>query len=315
MHDQSHPPRPALAPCHRHRLLRRRRSPPSRTPPPSDPRHARSHDDETIVVTGVRRDVDDMLGGVSVVDGAELAQRDPPEHRRDARQAARGQRDELRPRRLAPDPARARRRPHPHPDRRHRQPRSVVIERRPCRRDQPADRRPHRDLARPVGLAVRVGGDRRGGQRHRFAHPAPRPGAPGARRRPVRLWQRRQRALGQSRGRCPARRGLRAPRRRQLGEERRIAHRRLHPVEAAARGSARQRRPRDPRARRPQGRPAQQRRQVGRSRGRDRLCEGRAQRRRVGHAPHRALRRPDPLLARPRGRGRGAAARRRADAL
>ncbi len=44
------------------------------TPPPQgDPRHARSHDDETIVVTGVRRDVDDTLGGVSVVDGAELA--------------------------------------------------------------------------------------------------------------------------------------------------------------------------------------------------------------------------------------------------
>ena len=42
-------------------------------PPPSDPRHARSHDDETIVVTGVRRDVDDVLGGVSVVEGAELA--------------------------------------------------------------------------------------------------------------------------------------------------------------------------------------------------------------------------------------------------
>ncbi len=42
-------------------------------PPQADPRHARSHDDETIVVTGVRRDIDDVLGGVSVVDGAELA--------------------------------------------------------------------------------------------------------------------------------------------------------------------------------------------------------------------------------------------------
>ena len=41
--------------------------------PPADPRHARSHDDETIVVTGVRRDLDDVLGGVSVVEGAELA--------------------------------------------------------------------------------------------------------------------------------------------------------------------------------------------------------------------------------------------------
>ena len=41
--------------------------------PPADPRHARSHDDETIVVTGVRREVGDVLGGVSVVEGAELA--------------------------------------------------------------------------------------------------------------------------------------------------------------------------------------------------------------------------------------------------
>ena len=42
-------------------------------PPQADPRHARSHDDETIVVTGIRRDADDTLGGVSVVEGAELA--------------------------------------------------------------------------------------------------------------------------------------------------------------------------------------------------------------------------------------------------
>ena len=44
------------------------------TPAPADPRHARSHDDETIVVTGVRREANDVLGGVSVVSGAELAQ-------------------------------------------------------------------------------------------------------------------------------------------------------------------------------------------------------------------------------------------------
>jgi len=45
----------------------------AQTAPQDDQRHARSHDDETIVVTGVRRDVNDVLGGVSVVDGAELA--------------------------------------------------------------------------------------------------------------------------------------------------------------------------------------------------------------------------------------------------
>jgi len=41
-------------------------------PPPQDSRHARSHGDE-IVVTGVRREASDVLGGVSVVQGAELA--------------------------------------------------------------------------------------------------------------------------------------------------------------------------------------------------------------------------------------------------
>ena len=46
---------------------------PAPAPPQADTRHARSHDDETIVVTGVRRDADDVLGGVSVVEGAELA--------------------------------------------------------------------------------------------------------------------------------------------------------------------------------------------------------------------------------------------------
>ena len=67
-----HPPRPALAPRHR-RSSRPPATLAAQPPaPPSDPRHARSHDDETIVVTGVRRDVDDVLGGVSVVDGAEL---------------------------------------------------------------------------------------------------------------------------------------------------------------------------------------------------------------------------------------------------
>jgi len=49
------------------------RAPSSLDPRPSDPRHARSHDDETIVVTGVRREVNDVLGGVSVLNGAELA--------------------------------------------------------------------------------------------------------------------------------------------------------------------------------------------------------------------------------------------------
>ena len=42
-------------------------------PPQGDTRHLPSHDDEAIVVTGIRRDADDVLGGVSVVDGAELA--------------------------------------------------------------------------------------------------------------------------------------------------------------------------------------------------------------------------------------------------
>ena len=42
-------------------------------PRQGDTRHLPSHDDEAIVVTGIRRDADDVLGGVSVVDGAELA--------------------------------------------------------------------------------------------------------------------------------------------------------------------------------------------------------------------------------------------------
>ncbi len=46
---------------------------PAPPPAPSDPRHARAHEDATIVVTGVRREASDVLGGVSVVDGAELA--------------------------------------------------------------------------------------------------------------------------------------------------------------------------------------------------------------------------------------------------
>ena len=75
MISTQHPPRPCV-----------RFSPPPSSPPPAtspprpppappqaDPRHARSHDDETIVVTGIRRDADDALGGVSVVEGAELA--------------------------------------------------------------------------------------------------------------------------------------------------------------------------------------------------------------------------------------------------
>jgi iron complex outermembrane receptor protein len=41
--------------------------------PQDDLRHARSHANETIIVTGVRRDVNDVLGGVSVLGGAELA--------------------------------------------------------------------------------------------------------------------------------------------------------------------------------------------------------------------------------------------------
>lgn len=42
-------------------------------PIPQRERHARSHEGETIVVTGVRREATDVLGGVSVIDGAELA--------------------------------------------------------------------------------------------------------------------------------------------------------------------------------------------------------------------------------------------------
>ena len=70
-------------------------------------------------------------------------------------------------------PARPVGRPRPGPHRRHRQPRPVLVRPRPCDRDQPADRRADRGAARPVGLAVRLVGDRRRGQRHRHAHPAP----------------------------------------------------------------------------------------------------------------------------------------------
>src|SRR5688500_3057854 len=42
-------------------------------PAPRDSRHVGRHEVETVVVTGVRREAADVLGGVSVVSGAELA--------------------------------------------------------------------------------------------------------------------------------------------------------------------------------------------------------------------------------------------------
>ncbi len=41
--------------------------------PEDSSNHARSHENETIVVTGVRRDLNDVVGGVSVIEAAELA--------------------------------------------------------------------------------------------------------------------------------------------------------------------------------------------------------------------------------------------------
>ena len=227
------------------------------------------------------------------------------------------QRDQLRPRRLAPDPARPWRRPHPHPHRRHRQPRSVLVERRPCGRDQPAHRRPHRDPARPRGLAVRIVGDRRRRQRHRFAHSAPRSRAPGSMPRACSAMApppTSARPTWRSTFRSAS--GFVAPWRRQLVEERRSAHRRLHPVASRC-------------ATRPAPAPTPTIRALADLKGD--LPNSAARSAEVAGAlayvkgglnvgvsvtRHTALlRRPDPLLARPRGRGRGAAARRRADPL
>ena len=116
-------------------------------------------------------------------------------------------------------------------------------------------------LARPVGAAVRLVGDRRRGQRHRLAHPAPRSRAPRSCRRPARLRQRRQRTLGRAVAVGAGGRASRAPRRRAAGPRATIcapaATSCREPLRDEARASA------DPaiaRARRPQGRAAQQRR-------------------------------------------------------
>ena len=108
-----------------------------------------------------------MLGGVSVLDGADLAKEMRPSIGETLARQPGVSREQLRPDRLAADPARPVRRPHPRPDRRHRQPRRFGVRPRPRRRDQPADRRAHRGAARPVGIAVRLVGDRRRRQRHR----------------------------------------------------------------------------------------------------------------------------------------------------
>ena len=118
------------------------------------------------------------------------------------------------------------------------------------------------------------------------------------------IWLGGERALGQPVGRRAARRPFRRARRRRLFQVRRPAHRRLRPVEAAARAGPGQPGSRTS-ARSPISRTScRTPRAHRRHRGRARLRRRRPQHRRFGQPPHLQIRRTNPLLARSRRRSR-----------
>ena len=275
------------------------------------------HGDE-IVVTGVRRQGRRRARRHVGARRRRAGQAIAAEHRRDAGAAARRLRHQLRPDRLAADPARPVGRSDPGPDRRHRQLRRFRLEPRPCRRDQSADRRADRGAARPFGAAVRIVGDRRRGQCHRPANPARRAGGRGRRRRLARIWHCRQRALGQPVGRC--RRSvshfvIHADGNWSKSDD--LRDRRAYPDQGAARAGGRQ--PRSRRSRSwPTSRascptPPPRRWEVA---GGVAYVDGDAQRRRVGHAiTTRSTAFRSAISLDPDDRGRGADDRRQADPL
>ena len=144
-----------------------------------------------------------------------------------------------------------------------------------------------------------------------------RAGGPARCRRPARLWQRRRRALGQPVGRrAESRRHfvLHADGNWSKSDDLRTGGHIAH--QGAARGGGRQ-----PRSRKSRNSPTSRATcptpppRAGKLAGGLAYVDGAAQRRRVGHPPRRALRRADPLFARPRCRGRSADHRRQADPL
>ena len=162
---------PAVAPAAGRRRALGATPRPTLTSSAAQPAH-RDHDDE-IVVTGMRRNAGDVLGGVSVLDQADLTREVRPSIGETLASQPGVSSDQLRPDRLGAGAARPVGRPRAGADRRHRQPRPVLVRARPCGRHQPADRRADRSAARARRLAVRLVGDRRRGQCHRHPHPAP----------------------------------------------------------------------------------------------------------------------------------------------
>ena len=164
------------------RLSPRRTGPSPHCRPAQRRRAGGSQDDDhhdhgdDIVVTGIRRKAGDVLGGLSVLDGEELARELRPSIGETLARQPGVTASSFGPTASRPILRGLVGRPHPRPDRRHRQLRRVGLQPRPCGRDQPADRRADRGAARPVGAALRLLGDRRRGQCHRPPHPARRAG-------------------------------------------------------------------------------------------------------------------------------------------
>ena len=276
---------------------RARRKPPTRTPTiprtSSSPASARNRDGHPV----------GHLGGLRRRAGP----RPPADDRRDAGAPAGRLGHLVRPQCLAAGAARLPGRAGPDPHRRHRQPRRLQHQRRPCRRDQSADRRPDRGAAR-ARRRLLFGSSAIGGVVNVIDARIPR-------RVPdeavhvdgiLTYGSAAERALGQRRGRRADRRQVRPPCRRQLQQDRRSRDRRLRAVaarcapQAAASADPAIRALADLRGRLPNSAG----RDLGRRRRR-RLDRRRQQCRLLGQPLRQPLRRPGPLFARSGGRGRG----------
>ena len=136
--------------------------------------HEHGDDDGEVIVTGVRRRAEDVLGGISVLDAADLTREVRPSIGETLARQPGVSATSFGPAASAPVLrgliGRSRARAH----RRHRQPRPFVVGPRPRDRDQSGYRGAHRGASRTGGAAVRLLGDRRRGQRHRHAHSAQR---------------------------------------------------------------------------------------------------------------------------------------------
>ena len=278
---------------------RRRRAARAAEPPPRRRREsAIPITDQAIVVTGVKRRAGDVLGGVSVLDEAELTH----EVRPSIGETLRGSPACPRPASARPRRARfcaASRGARPRTHRRHRQPRPVVVRPRPCGRDQPADRRADRGAARARGPAVRFVRDRRRGQRHRHPDSAPRADQRGRRRRAS-----SNMAAPRTSARATSRSTCRSPGiscsmptaiiRRPTTSKSAASSSPKHSREALASRDPRIQAFADLKGKLPKSRP--HRRLCRRSR----LCRRRAQYRRFGQPPRYEIWRSDPLPARSR---------------